>query len=1063
MKKRQKHIEQCGLCRSNAGEKDEIRLLQDDSSLALSSVRSFASQEKLSDIVTTAINAPPSNPTKHNFVVVDTALESSTYEADVSITGMTCAACVASITRALEEQPWTRSVNVALLTHSATVVFDGQHHTQEVVNTIQEAGFDAVLVHVKALGGRSSPLPVPENDVWRASYAIGGMTCSACSTAITEALKQHAWIESVGINLISHGGTIVFRGRHNLDTITETIEDMGYEANLDTIINAGKGNEEDTHRSVAIRVFGMYCEHCPERIMSSLQPLSRKGITIEKAPTVKDPILKLRYTPQPATLTIRHIIAAITATDPALEPSIHHPPTIEERARQMHARERQRILLRLALSVVVAIPTFIIGIVWMDLVKPSNPIRHFMEQPLWVGGVTRSEWALFILSTPVYFFAADTFHRRALREMRALWRRGSPTPIAQRFYRFGSMNMLMSFGTSIAYFASITELAIAAAGKRHAMEGSYYFDSVVFLTMFLLIGRFLEAYSKAKTGDAVTSLGNLRPTETILVASNESDDQRISVDLLEIGDIVRVPNGSSPPFDGVVLSGESKFDESSLTGESRPVSKLPGDSVYSGTVNKGGPITIRIFSISGTSMLDQIIKVVREGQTRRAPVERVADVITAHFVPFVVAVAILTWVVWLSLGVSGALPVDYRDSMSGGWPLWSLRFAIAVFVIACPCGIGLAAPTALFVGGGLAARHGILVKGGGEAFQEASSLDCVVFDKTGTLTKGGDPAVTDFKVINAAAEYDVLGLAKKLEENSGHPIARAIVAFCASHEVANAEATSTEELPGKGMKGVFKVYPFSSSSIDVIVGNEALMADYDVHISEACAEHLHTWKTQGKSVVLLAFRTSSGPAPDIPSPQFKLAFVFSIADPLRPEAASTISALHCRGIDVWMLSGDNQLTARAAPTTLCLRPWKKVPKRATIAMVGDGINDSPALTAADIGIAIGSGSDIAISSASFVLVNSNLVSLLTLIDLSRTVFRRVWFNFGWALVYNVIAMPVAAGVLYPLRTASGGHVRLDPVWASLAMALSSVSVVCSSLALRSRIPGLGFRAPKAQE
>ncbi|EON64190.1 hypothetical protein W97_03420 [Coniosporium apollinis CBS 100218] len=1096
MKKRQKHIEQCRLCRSSAGEKDDTRLLQDYSSLALSSVRCFASQEKLPEAVKTTIDSPPSSLMEDNFVVVDTASESSEYEADVSITGMTCAACVASITWALEQQPWVRSVNVSLLTHSATIVFSGKQHTQEVVDAIQEAGFDAALVQVKALDQSTSPLSATNRDVWRASYAIGGMTCSACSTAITEALKQHGWIESVGINLISHGGTIVFKGRHNLNTITNTIEDMGYEANLDTIINVGQGNEEKTDRSVAIRISGMYCEHCPERIMSSLKHLSEKGITVEKAPAIKDPILKLRYSPQPAILTIRHIIAAITATDPALEPSVHHPPTMEERARQMHTRERRRILLRLALSVVVAIPTFIIGIVWMDLVKPSNPIRHFMEQPLWISGITRSEWALFILSTPVYFFAADTFHRRALREMRALWRRGSPTPLAQRFYRFGSMNMLMSFGTSIAYFASITELAIAAAGNRHAMEGSYYFDSVVFLTMFLLIGRFLEAYSKAKTGDAVTSLGNLRPTEATLVAADGVDDQKISIDLLEIDDIVRVPNGSSPPFDGVVLSGESKFDESSLTGESRPVSKAPGDTVYSGTVNKGGPITIRIFSIFGTSMLDQIIKVVREGQTRRAPVERVADIITAHFVPFVVAVAMLTWVLWLSLGVSGALPEDYRDSMSGGWPLWSLRFAIAVFVIACPCGIGLAAPTALFVGGGLAARHGILVKGGGEAFQEASSLDCVVFDKTGTLTQGGDPAVTDFKVVDAAAEYDVLGLAKKLEENSGHPIAKGIVAFCTSHEVAEAETTNIEELPGKGMKGTFKVYSSSSSSVDVIVGNEALMADYDVHISEACAEYLHTWKTQGKSVVLLAFGISADLAPES-SPRFKLAFIFAIADPLRPEAASTVSALHRRGINVWILSGDNELTARAVgaqvgiPSTNIIagvlpdqkaekikylqrsltKPQRRslfglrrrVPKRATIAMVGDGINDSPALTAADVGIAIGSGSDIAISSASFVLVNSNLISLLTLIDLSRTVFRRVWFNFGWALVYNVIAMPVAAGVLYPLRTGSGGHIRLDPVWASLAMALSSVSVVCSSLALRSSIPGLGFRAPKGQE
>ncbi|KAK4994703.1 hypothetical protein LTR66_005327, partial [Elasticomyces elasticus] len=423
-------------------------------------------------------------------------------------------------------------------------------------------------------------------------------------------------------------------------------------------------------------------------------------------------------------------------------------------------------------------------------------------------------------------------------------------------------------------------------------------------------------------------------------------------------------------------------------------------------------------------------------------------------------------------------------------------FSIAVFVIACPCGIGLAAPTALFVGGGLAARHGILVKGGGEAFQEASVLDCIVFDKTGTLTQGSEPTITGYQQLSDHDEQAMLGMVGRLEESSSHPVAKALVSFCAPRGSKNVKANQVSEIPGKGMKGSFVQASPEEQITEVLIGNEALMADHDVGIDRDVLATMDTWKSEGKSVALLA--TSTGPqkaasAEGIPeeSRSWVLSAIFAASDPLRPEAAAVVSALQKRGLQVWMISGDNPVTARAVgemvgihkdnviagvlpdqkadkiqylqkslgsgiPRSVFGMKRKQGRKRATVAMVGDGINDSPALTIADVGIAIGSGSDVAISSAEFVLVSSRLTSLLTLIDLSRVVFGRVQLNFGWALVYNLIALPVAAGVLYPVKS-NGSHVRLDPVWASLAMALSSVSVVCSSLALRSTIPGLGFR------
>lgn len=1082
------------------------------------------------------------SPSVEDLVTVESSTSQRTYKATLAITGMTCSSCVSTITHAVQGDPWVQSVNVNLLTNSATIVFAGKEKSGELIETIEDCGFDVAvekLEEVQSHPYRAVTSSKQQTERWHASYSVGGMTCSSCVGNVTQALTSHTWVEKVDINLISNRATVIFLGKEHLPEIKESIEDVGYTATLDQVVQKGTPATEIIDRSVALRIDGMFCTHCPEIITRGLQEAFADQVTfhIEGPPmSLRQPILHIRYTPSPPGFTIRCIFATIKRLNAEFYPSIFHPPTLEERSRQMHAQERTRILCRLILCIIIAIPTFILGIVYMSLVSSDDPIREYLMGHMWAGNVTRLSWALFVLATPIYFVAADTFHRRALKELRSMWRRGSRTPYLHRFTRFGSMNMLISLGTTIAYIASIAELIMAATKTSEGSMDDSYFDAVVFLTMFLLVGKFLEAYSKAKTGDAVTSLGKLRPNEAVLVDA-ANGDIKIVTDLLEVGDIVRVHNGTSPPFDGDIVEGNSNFDESSLTGESRPVKKTEGDTVFSGTVNKGSPVKIRVTTVSGTSMLDQIINAVREGQSHRAPVERVADKITSHFVPLVIAVALVTWLVWLILGKTGVVPSDWKNDGAGGWELWSLRFAIAVFVIACPCGIGLAAPTALFVGGGLAAKHGILVRGGGEAFQEASSLDCIVFDKTGTLTQGGDPAVTNHRFSDDQNSAFVLGIVKALEQNSNHPIARALVSFCDKSAHETPTAVDVNEVPGKGLKGVLRV---DDQEITAIIGNEGFMADHRVPILSDDVSTLQTWKSHGDSVALVAIslplmvqpsdqstesiNNSVSPSATTtvaqPAPTWQLACAFSIADPLRPEAPRVISALKARGLDVWMLSGDNPTTANAVGSQVgipssniiagvlpdqkaekirylqqtlmkhqkaviripFLSKWNegKKTKRATVAMVGDGINDAPALSTADLSIAIGSGSDIALSSSSFILINSRLTTILTLLDLSHVVFRRVYFNFGWALIYNLVAMPIAAGVLYPITTGGkkmdmhhngigmeGGmgmedsgrtHVRLDPVWASLAMALSSVSVVCSSLALRSNIPLLGFRA-----
>lgn len=936
-----------------------------------------------------------------------------------------------------------------------------------------------------------------DKQIWRASLAIGGMTCASCVNAITDALNSKDWTTDVAVNLVSNSATVEFFGKEHADDVVESVEDIGYEATLDKVeaVQVEEG-EQSQERTVDIVLQGVYCQHCPGRVLKSIAGF-RRHIDIITEPTQARPIMKIAYIPDAPNFTIRQILAAVEASDPALQASIYHPPSLEERSKMAQHKHQRALLYRAILTVIVAIPTFIIGIVYMSLVPDPNSTKDLLMMP-WVSGISRAQIAMFILATPVYFFAADVFHTRAIKEIRTLWRRGSKVPILRRFYRFGSMNTLMSLGTTIAYVSSVAQLIAAGVNKPERVnDQDFYFDSVVFLTLFLLIGRWIEAYSKSKTGDAVTALGKLRPTEAVLVERKDNgkeEDQIVKADLLEFGDIVRIRHGSSPPADGIVLEGESSFDESSLTGEARLIKKYPNDPIYAGTVNKDKPILVQITGAAGTSMLDQIVKVVREGQTKRAPMEQIADVLTTYFVPVITLIAILTWLIWMILGLSGAIPNDYLDVTSGGWVAFSLKFAIAVFVVACPCGLGLAAPTAIFVGGGLAAKYGILVKGGGEAFEKASRIDCVVFDKTGTLTEGGQPKITDSALFPGSdgspnkRVTSMLAALKAVEESSSHPIAKAIVSFCTEKEMdPDVKIKDVHEIPGKGMKAVFHS---NGETIEMLVGNEALMAEYGIEIPGKLATTIDEWKNAAKSIALVAIdpislSSEEGALVDDP---WEIAAALAISDPIRPEAPYIVQALQARGTRVWMLSGDNELTARAVATMIGIPadqvisgvlPTQKADKikylqstlkssngrneenskRATVAMVGDGINDSPALTQADVGIAIGSGSDVAISSAEFVLVKSNLWSVVTLLDLSQAVFRRVKVNFAWALVYNMVAVPIAAGVLMPI-VSNGSHVKLDPVWASLAMALSSISVVMSSLALRSRIPGVGFRNTK---
>lgn len=1068
----QKHIDNCGACQKEWASKQ-------DASLAESTPSSVSA---------TISNG---NPT-----VIDVD-DSSTFTALLSIEGMNCGSCSGKITSNLQALPFVSKVNIDLLSNSGSVDFQGEINVDLLLRKVADLGYSATLVQLVKHKPQSAC-------TYKVSISIEGMSCGSCIGKITTNLQKLPFVREVHIDLLTNSGTVEFEGEKTcIDPILDNISGSGYRA---VVINITEPRHERApdERVVEIQVAGLHCIRCPERILNALESFrldTGSRFEVLRSPTPKDPRVQIKYKPSlPANFTIRRFMSVIRAVDMAFSVSVYHPATIEERSKRIQRQERRSILWRMVFTGIVAIPSLIIGVVYMSLVPSDNHTRMWWEEPIWSGNATRIEWALLIMTTPVMFFGTDIFHRRAFKEIWAMWRPRSGVPLLRRFYRFGSMNMLISVGTLVAYFSSLAVLIMNATlktGRDHSMRmSSSYFDVITFLTFFILIGRYLEAYSKAKTGDAVTMLGKLRPDEALLVGK-DGETQKTAVDQLEVGDLVQIPRGHSPPADGTIeQAGSFSFDESSLTGESKPVRKGQGDTVFTGTVNVADPVTIKITEVGGTSMLDQIIEVVRGGQAKRAPIERIADVLTGYFVPIVTLLAVVTWVTWLSLGLSGRLPDAWLGSTQGGWTFWSVEFAIAVFVVACPCGIGLAAPTALFVGGGLAAKQGILVQGGGQAFQEASNLDAIVFDKTGTLTQG-EMKVIDFEQFSTDLSKDsIFAMARAMEGMSSHPIAQATSAYCSTTSDI-VTMSDIREIPGHGMSASFALDSQPGRpTLEVAIGNGRLLellneSKDEKHddvtrselsidknratISEATLQQaLHRHQIQGHSVAVFAVRRSM---------RYEAAGIFALSDPLRPEAAEVVGSLRRLGLSVHLCTGDNATTAHAIAQQLDIPaenvragvlPQGKADyihelqhpakgRRTLVAFTGDGLNDTPALTAADVSISLSSGSDIAINASSFILLKPHLAAIHTLITLSKRVFLRVKINFFWAGIYNITLIPVAAGVFYTIGASdSEAGWRMSPVWAAIAMAGSSVSVVVSSLALK--LPELswpiGHQSPK---
>lgn len=743
------------------------------------------------------------------------------------------------------------------------------------------------------------------------------------------------------------------------------------------VADAGYGVLKST---ATVRIGGMVCASCASVVEASLTGLdgvydARVNLAAENAYIVYNPEL----------VTIADIRAAIEDagyTYLGLEEEI--PADIEEKMREEDLREKFR---RFTVGFAVSVPLFVImllGIPGMLALPVSfNLILLIITLPVFV-----------YVSAPIFKAAAAALRHRAL-----------------------TMDVMYAMGIGVAYGASILGTFEILLTPEFA-----FYDTAVMLASFLTLGRYLEARAKGKTSDAIRSLVGLRPkTATVIRDGREVE---VPVEAVVPGDIIIVRPGEKVPVDGVVVGGESSVDESMITGEPIPVEKREGDAVVGGTLNVNGVLRVRAERVGKEMVLAQIIRLVREAQGSKPSVERIADVAVSYFIPAVLAVATAAFLVWY-LVLDASL-------------LFSLTVLISVLVVACPCALGLATPTAVTVGIGRGAELGLLIRNG-EALEISEKLTTVVFDKTGTLTRG-KPDVTDIVPLGVAEER-LLSIAAAVESNSQHPLAAAIVRRA---ESAGLDLPPSERFTTFGGLGVSALV----EGAEVLIGNPPFLTEHGVTLPPEVAERIAALQDEGKTVVLVAVGGT-------------LAGVIGIADTLKPTAKSAVSELKRMGLAVMMLTGDNERTAAAIARQVGIEnvragvlPQEKVEEvRAlqqrgeVVAFVGDGINDAPALAQADVGIAIGSGTDVAIESGDIVLIRDDLTDVVAAIQVSRKVISRIRQNLFWAFAYNAALIPIAAGLLYPFF-----GITFRPELAALAMALSSVTVVSLSLMLKTYIP-----------
>lgn len=805
---------------------------------------------------------------------------------------------------------------------------------------------------------------------------IKGMTCASCVRRVETGLKKLDGISEANVNLSTEKVTIDYDDTVvGVEEIVNSINEMGY--------NAYPANVE----KVTLPVGGMTCASCVRRIENEVKKVA--GVFSASVNLAAERVT-VEYDSDVISLAdIKKVIVNL-----GYQVFDGQRETSEDRERLEREKEMKRLTL-----------DFILGAVLTTIVLIGS-LPHMMESwGQWVPAVLTMPLTLLILTTPVQFISGWRFYRGAY---------------AALSHGTSDMNVLVAMGTSSAWFYSAAMTLFPAFLTGLGFPYQLYYDVATVITTLILLGRLLEAKAKGKTSEAIRRLMGMQ-AKTARVIRNEQE-MDIPIEDVVIGDIVVVRPGEKVPVDGEIVSGRSALDESMLTGESIPVEKSVGDEVIGATINKTGTFKFRATKVGKDTMLAQIIRLVEEAQGSKAPIQKLVDVISAYFVPGVVIIAALSFVLWWAFGPEPSL-------------IFGLTTFIAVLIIACPCALGLATPTAIMVGTGKGAENGILIKGA-ESLETAHKINTIVFDKTGTITFG-EPSLTDLKVNNGFHEDEVLRLIASVESGSEHPLGEAIVKGAREKGLNLEEPEEFEAIPGHGILA-------RVAKRIILIGNLRLMKSKNVEISDSMLASADALADEGKTPMFIAIDgEASG--------------VVAVADTVKETSIKAIKELKKMGIEVIMLTGDNRRTADAVGRQVGIdrvlaevlpehkaQEVKKLQEEGKIvAMVGDGINDAPALAQADVGIAIGTGTDVAMEASDITLIRGDLRGVPTAIRLSKATMVMIWQNLFWAFAYNIVLIPVAAGLLWPLF-----GIILNPMLAAAAMAFSSLSVVLNTMRLK---------------
>uniref|UniRef100_A0A672H8N9 P-type Cu(+) transporter n=1 Tax=Salarias fasciatus TaxID=181472 RepID=A0A672H8N9_SALFA len=1007
----------------------------------------------------------------------------------IATSGMHCRSCVFNIQDNISVIPGVSSVEVSLEKESASICYDPLRLTvaqlQQAIEALPPGNFktqpwdssDALspvslspppaLPSLRPAGATKQPAASqpcfiqPLASV--ATIHIKGMTCNSCVQSIEGVISQRKGVHSVLVALMASKAEVRFNPEV-IDPvkIAECVKELGFTASVMENYEGSDGNLE-------LVVRGMTCASCVHKIESSL--MREKGVIYASVALATNKA-HIKYDSE--IIGPRDIIKLIE--------NLGFEASLVRRDRTAshldHSKEIRQWRKSFLISLVFCVPVMGMMIYMIVMDHQMNVSHHhnatmedrnlyhstmFLERQL-LKGLSIMNLLSFIFCLPVQFIGGRHFYIQAYKAVK---------------HKSANMDVLIVLATSIAFSYSVVVLLVAMVEKA-PVNPITFFDTPPMLFVFISLGRWLEQIAKSKTSEALSKLMSLQATEaTVVTLSSDNSilsEEQVDVELVQRGDVVKVVPGGKFPVDGRVIEGHSMADESLITGEAMPVTKKPGSSVIAGSINQNGSLLVSATHVGMDTTLSQIVKLVEEAQTSKAPIQQYADKISGYFVPFIVGISLLTLIAWIFIGFLDFSIVQmyfpgYDKSISTAEAV--IRFAfqasITVLCIACPCSLGLATPTAVMVGTGVGAQNGILIKGG-EPLEMAHKS--VVFDKTGTITYGA-PKVIQVKIVvegNKMPRSRLLAIVGTAENNSEHPLGAAITKYC-KQELGTESlgaCTDFQAVPGCGIRcqvsntetllkqadsdnqrhpDVSQLpsahHGSTTATYTVLIGNREWMRRNCLQIRPDIDEAMVEHERRGRTAVLVAVDNL-------------LCAMIAIADTVKPEAELAVHTLTSMGLEVVLMTGDNSKTARAIAAQVGIRkvfaevlPSHKVAKveqlqqaGKRVAMVGDGVNDSPALAMADVGIAIGTGTDVAIEAADVVLIRNDLLDVVGSIDLSKKTVKRIRINFVFALIYNLVGIPIAAGVFLPVGLV------LQPWMGSAAMALSSVSVVLSSLLLK---------------